>query len=244
MNAYLKHSKFHKCLMGLLVAGCTTATPASTATPVSTRLPSSAPTAAPGTPFRSPAGRAHFIADGSRGGVAITITLPSVGWSGERDEWHVEGPGGFDPPEGSGIISFTVDEEFYVYGDPCNWQSTRPDSPATTADEIVEALVAQASRSPSAPERITTNDGRAGQRLTLHMPVDLVLSDCDEGTFAMLGVAGEDPALWAQGSREIDEILIVDVDGRIALLEGGYYEATPQDDVDELHAILDSATFD
>ena len=188
--------------------------------------------------------RTHFLADGSRGGLAITITLPTAGWSGERDEWHVEGPGGFDPPAGAGIISFTVDEEFYVYGDPCNWQGTRPDSPATTVEEIVAALAGQASRNPSAPERITTKDGHEGQRITLHMPETLLFSDCDDGKFATLGVAGEDPGLWAQGPGEIDELWIVEVDGRIALLEGVYYVRTPQNVLDDLHAILDSATFD
>jgi hypothetical protein len=43
-----------------------------------------------------------------------------------------------------------------------------------------------------------------------------------------------------QGPGQIDEIWIVDVNGRIALLDGGFYADTPQHDVDELHAILDS----
>ena len=48
----------------------------------------------------------------------------------------------------------------------------------------------------------------------------------------------------AQGRGEIDEIWIVDVNGRIALLEGGYYPDTPRHAIDELHSILSSATFD
>jgi hypothetical protein len=47
-----------------------------------------------------------------------------------------------------------------------------------------------------------------------------------------------------QGRGEIDEIWILDVNGRIVLLDGGYYPQTPQDTVDELHDILRSATFD
>ncbi len=148
-------------------------------------------------------------------------------------EW---GPDGFDPPAGAGIIAFVVDEEFYVYGDPCDWQSTRPDTPATTVDEIVAALANQASSNPSAPEEITTVDGYAGKKITLHVPDDVVFSACDEGTFASFGVAGEEPALWAQGPGEIDEMWIVDVNGRIALLEGGYYAGTPQTAVDDLHS--------
>jgi hypothetical protein len=138
-----------------------------------------------------------------------------------------------------------------VYGDPCEWKNTRPDTPAVTVDEIVDALANQASRDPSAPEEITV-DGYSGTRIILHVPDDAPFRGgddarflgCDEGRFATLGVAGEDPALWAQGPGEIDEIWVVDVDGRIVLLEGGYYAATSQDVVDELHEILSSATFE
>jgi hypothetical protein len=187
--------------------------------------------------------RTHYLADGSRGGLAITITLPSLSWTGERDQWHVEGPGGFQPPAGVGIISFTVDEEFYVYGDPCHWSSTRPAIPATTVEEIAAALASQSSRIASPPEDITTRDGYSGKKLTLYVPNDVVLSECDEGAFSTLSAAGEDMGLFAQGAGEIDEFWIVDVDGRIALLEGGYYADTPQDSIDQLHAILGSATF-
>jgi len=157
------------------------------------------------------------------------------GWNGPQ--------GGFDPPAGAGIIAFTVDKKFYVYGDPCEWRSTRPDAPATTVDELVAALANQASRHPSAPEEITV-DGYSGKKITLHVADDARIRECDGGHFSTLGVAGEHPALWAQGSGEIDEIWIVDVNGRIVLLEGGYYAHTPQHAVDELHAILRSATFD
>jgi hypothetical protein len=150
-------------------------------------------------------------------------------------------PEGFESPSGAGIIAFVVDEEFSVYGDPCDWRSTRPEVPATTVDEIVAALANQASRNPAPPEEITVG-GYPGKKITLHVPDDARFKGCDEGTFATFGVAGEDPALYAQGPGEIDEIWIVDVHGRIALLEGGYFAGTPQHVIDELHAILISAT--
>ena len=150
---------------------------------------------------------------------------------------------GFGPPDGAGIIAFVVDEKFYVYGDPCNWRSTRPKVPATTVDELIAALASQASRDSSAPEEISV-DGYPGKKITLHVPDDVRFEDCDEGNYSTFGVAGEDPALWAQGPGEVDEIWIVDVDGRIALLEGGYYADTPEHVVDELHDVLNSATFD
>ena len=68
---------------------------------------------------------------------------------------------GGDPPDGAAIIGL-YDGEYYVYGDPCQWSTTMPDSPATTVDEVVAALRAQASRDASAPEDITV-DGYAGK---------------------------------------------------------------------------------
>jgi hypothetical protein len=197
-------------------------------------------------PTASARSRTHVLSDSSdpRGAVGITVTMPVYGWSGEPGGWALEtGPSGFDPPDGAGIIAFTVDKEFYVYGDPCEWRITRPKKPATTVDDLAAALANQPSRNASAPEDITV-DGYAGKNVTLHVPDDAVFSDCDEGNFATFGVAGEDPALYVQGPGEIDEIWIVDVNGRLVVLDGGYYAGTPQNSLDELHAIVSSATFD
>jgi len=226
-------------VMAALVAGCAADTPA----PVATAAPSPTQVAAP-TPSPSPSvgSLTHVLSDASDGAIGITVTLPTSTWYGEPDAWAMEWGPGFGPPDGAGIIAFTVDEKFYVYGDPCNWRQTRPDVPATTVNELVAALANQASRNPSAPKEITV-DGYSGKKITLHVPDDARFGDCDEGNFSTLGVAGEDPALYAQGPGEIDEIWVVDVDGRIALLEGGYYSDTPQHAVDELHAIVRSATF-
>lgn len=240
MKRPLKTARLGSFMMALLVAGCgigtqesdTTASqgPTSVAAPIASPSPSAAPPT-------------HVLSEASDDAVGITVTVPASGWSGEPNSWAMEWGPGFEPPAGAGIIAFTVDEEFYVYGDPCNWRQTRPDAPATTVNELIAALAKQASRNPSAPQKITVG-GYSGKKITLHVPDDARFRDCDEGNFSTLGVAGEDPALYAQGPGEIDEIWIVDVNGRIALLEGGYYPQTPRDAVDELHAILRSGTFD
>ena len=227
-------------VMTLLVAGCGTDAPASVTTAPRSPAQAAASTASPSPSVGS---RTYVLSEASDDAIGITVTLPAPGWPGPPDVWAMEwGPGGFNPPDGAGIIAFVVDKEFYVYGDPCEWRSTRPDAPATTVDELVAALANQASRNPSAPKEITVG-GYSGKKITLHVPDDARFMDCDEGNFSTLGVAGEDPALYAQGPGEIDEIWIVDVNGRIALLEGGYYADTPQHAVDELHAIVRSATF-
>jgi hypothetical protein len=232
-----RHGRFLAVALMVAVAGCAR-TPGTTG--------AASPPTAVSEPSPTPASRSHVLSDTSdRGGsaIGITVTIPD-GWSGEPGGWAMEtGPSGFDPPDGAGIIAFTVDKEFYVYGDPCEWKSTRPKKPATTVDDLAAALANQPSRNASAPEDITV-DRYAGKKVTLHVPDDAVFSDCDEGNFATFGVAGEDPALYVQGPGEIDEIWIVDVNGRLVVLDGGYYAGTPQDSVDELHAIVSSATFD
>lgn len=240
MNPPLTAARLGSFVMVLLVAGCGTGSPASVTTAPRSPAHIAASTASP-----SPSAGAwtHVLSDASDGAIGITVTVPAPGWSGPPGGWAMEwGPEGFDPPVGAGIIAFVVDKKFYVYGDPCEWRSTRPEAPATTVDELVAALANQASRNPSAPEEITVG-GYSGKKITLHVPDEARFRDCDEGTFSTLGVAGEDPALYAQGRGEIDEIWIVDVNGRIALLEGGYYANTPPHAVDELHSILSSATF-
>jgi hypothetical protein len=187
----------------------------------------------------------HVLSTTRDGAVGITVVTPASGWSGDAGGWTMEwGPDGFDPPRGAGVIAYVIDKEFYVYGDPCNWQSTRPQKPATTVDELISALGSQTRRDPSTPQDITTADGHVGKMITLHVPDDAVMSACDEGTFATFAVPVEAPALYAQGPGEIDEIWIVDADGRIALIEGGYFRGTPQTTVEELRGILASAVIE
>ena len=234
----LKAAKLGSFAMVLLVAGCGTDSPASETSASRT------PAASTASPSPSAGTSTHVLSYASDDAIGITVTIPETGWYGPPGEWAMEGsPDGFEAPAWAGIIAFVVDKKFYVYGDPCDWRSTRPEAPATTVDELVSALASQASRNPSAPEEITVG-GYSGKKITLHVSDDVRLRDCDEGAFSTFGVAGEDPALYAQGPGEIDEIWIVDVNGRIALLEGGYYADTPENIVDELHDILNSATFE
>jgi hypothetical protein len=134
------------------------------------------------------------------------------------------------------------DGELFVYGDPCRWSTTKPDTPATTVEELAAALAAQASRDASEPVDITVG-GYAGKSITLHVPDDAVFSDCDEGQFRTL-VKGISCARYHQGPGQIDELWIVDVDGELAVINTAYYVGTAQVVRDELVAIVDSMTFE
>jgi hypothetical protein len=176
-------------------------------------------------------------------GVPMTVTISAPDWYGEPGGGILLKNDNSGAPDGAGLIVFNGD--FFVYGDPCRWSTTRPDSPATTVDELVSALAAQASRDASAPEEITL-DGYAGKSITLHVPDDAVFSECDRGTFGSWGMRGGDgtPDRYHQDPGQIDVIWAVDVDGALAVIDGAYYAGTPTEHVDELRAIVESVVFE
>jgi hypothetical protein len=180
--------------------------------------------------------------------ISINVTIPAAGWDGELGSGLLTRDT-VGPPSGAGIITFVVSAQMkgagdglYVYGDPCQWSTTKPDTPATTVDELVAALSAQPSREASAPVDITI-DGHAGKSMTLHVPADADFATCDSGQFASWGWAAEDPARMHQGPSQIDRLWIVDVDGNLVVIDAGQYAGTPQEVADGLDAIVNSVTF-
>ena len=176
------------------------------------------------------------------GGASIIVTIPAPGWSGDPNGGILVKNHTVDPPDGAGMIVFA--EDLYVYGDPCQWSTTRPDTPATTVDELVAALAAQALRDASQPVDITI-DGYAGKSITLHVPDDAVFADCDQGYFGSWGTDSEPGAArYHQGPGQIDELYILDVGGVLTVIDTAYYAGTPAEHVAELYAIVASATFE
>lgn len=181
--------------------------------------------------------------------VPTTLTIPGPGWYGQRGDGILMNiPEQLDFSDGdAGMIGpFTGD--IYVPADPCEWTTTMPDTPATTVDEVVAALQAQATRDASEPVDITV-DGRNGKSITLRTPDDVNLDQCDRGQLCTL--TQDDPAVchrWQQFNGQIDEIWIVDVDfdvdGVVAVIDATWGEATSAEELAELRAILDSMTFD
>jgi hypothetical protein len=213
------------------VGGAPTASPSPTAQP-SVASPSPAPQG-----LLLP-GAVHRL---SGGPVAMNVTIPATDWYGDPGQDILVKDENADPPAGAGLITFAGD--LYVYGDPCRWATTKPDAPATTVDELVAALTAQASRDASAPVDITL-DGYAGKSITLHVPKDVVISECDTGYFASWGVPGDEPSRYHQGPGQIDKLWILDVNGVLTVIDTAYYDATPPDVVNELDAIVESTTFE
>ncbi len=114
----------------------------------------------------------HVIWADAPGVGSITLTIPN-GWAVDATN-HTLVATALDD---TAILVFAGD--LFVYGDPCQWSTTLPDSPATTVDELIAALGSQASRNASEPVPLGVG-GIAGQSVTLHVPDDVVFADCDQ----------------------------------------------------------------
>jgi len=221
-----------------------TATPMVTATPQPSAQPTSTPQAGlPEGPYSfEPEG--PFSSEDS--GMTLTVTIPSSGWGFDRT-WNLLGPGenDFDP-----FIAFWAfpDEEFYVPADPCRGDSTRPDAPATTVDEIATALAAQASRNVSEPVDVVIG-GYAGKSLILHAPDGVEESECETGTIITYST-GMNPDLgaddfWRNTQRpdEVSELWILDVDGTIVIIDAVSSPDDATELVEEIRGVVESTTF-
>jgi len=212
-----------------------TAVPSPTAEPTATPRPTSSPDAG------LPEGPFEFEDNGT----AMTVTIPSSGWTFDRQfTVLIKGNEVANLPEAAILFwSFPVGTKFYVPGDPCQVTSTRPDTPATTVDDLAAALAAQASRDASEPADVTVG-GHAGKSITLHVPDDAVPDQCEQGEFVSYG-SEQDP-LWRyhQGPGQIDELWIVDMDGAFWIIDAMYRPDTPPALVEEMRGIVQSATFE
>jgi hypothetical protein len=144
--------------------------------------PDPTPTAQPSasaSPTSTPAGLLpegqHVLADetasGGQASLPITVSIQAPGWYGEPGGGILQKNDDSDAPDGAGLIVFGGD--LFVYGDPCSWATTRPETPSTTVDELIAALTAQASRDATTPVDVTVG-GYAGKSVTLHVPDDAV----------------------------------------------------------------------
>lgn len=224
-------------------------------------------TAAPSEPAQSAwAGLAAgpFVVNSADDPVQVTVNIASPGWLALSAFDAVnKDDDGLDAPEtvGAALLAWAwpAGTGFNVYGDPCQWSTTIPETPATTPDEIAAAFAAQASSDATAPVDVTVG-GFAGKTITLHVPMSFDLpnasreekfADCDDFTFRFYGIEGEtgkaedtQSGRGAQGAGQIDELWILDVNGAIVILDATYGPAAPADLVEELRTLAESATFE
>ena len=188
----------------------------------------------------------------------VTVDITAPGWASLPGlDAITKDDDGLDAPQtvGGALLAWAwpAGTEFDVYGDPCQWSTTAPETPATTPDEIAAAFAVQAQTGAAPPEDVTVG-GYDGKAVTLQVPLtyevpgatrDEEFAACDESTFAYYGASVDGAvARNAQGPGEVDELWILDVDGSIVILNAVYGPETPDELVDELHALVESATFE
>lgn len=228
-------------------------TPTPQPTANTTASPTPDPTAEPSAWTGLPEG-AFVIADEP---VRVTVNMTAPGWTVLQGlDAITKNDDGLDSPDSVGgafvAWGFPVGSEFLVYGDPCDWVTTTPETAATTPDEIATALGAQAQTETTTPVDVTIG-GYSGKAITLEVPMSYEVpgatreeefAACDESTYAFYGVSGEPgPTRNAQGPGQIDELWILDVDGAIMILDATYGPAAPAELVAEMRALAESATF-
>jgi hypothetical protein len=196
-----------------------------------------------------------FVVTSTDDPVQVTVNIASSGWVHLPEvDGLSKDDDGLAPAETVGVVllawTWPAGTGFNVYGDPCHWSTTIPETPVTTVDEIAAALAVQPSRDATAPVDVTLG-GYSGKQITLHVPDDIALdsagefADCDQTRFASYGTEGDpEPGRYHQGPSQIDELWILDVGGSIVILDAVYGPAVPADLVEELRTMAESATFE
>lgn len=199
-----------------------------------------------------------FVVTGSDDPVQVTVDVASPGWYA-LSQFDAVGrdDDGLDPPDsvGGALLAWgwPAGTGVLVFGDPCQWATTIPETPATTPAEIAAAFAAQAQTDATDPVDVAVG-GYTGVAVTLSVPMSYEVpgatreeefGECDQDAFAYYGIEGEDGhARNAQGPGQIDELWILDVEGSILILDVAYGPATPTDLVDELRTMAESATLE
>ena len=229
---------------------------ARTVEPTATQSATSDPTASSSPWTGIPQG--PFVLTGSDSPVKVTVDIASPGWEPlPAFDAVTKDDDGLDPPEsvGGALLAWAWPSGtgFDVYGDACQWSTTIPETPATTPDEIAAALAEQAVTDATTPVDVTVG-GYAGKAVSVQVPMtfdvpnatrDERFADCDDNVFGFYGVEGDTgPARNAQGAGQVDDLWILDVDGAIVIIDATYGPAAPADLVDELRALVESATLE
>jgi len=178
---------------------------------------------------------------------SIWMTVAAPGWSQSLEFGLLSKGDEVDNVPEAWLISgsFPPRSGVYVYGDPCRWESTTPETPATTVDEIVAALGAQPDRDASEPMDVTVG-AYAGKMISLRVPDGTDVAACDGEKYASYAVPdlGEGPWEWHQGPGQIDDFWFIDVEGSVVEFRVAYRPDTPPELVAEMRTMIESATFE
>ncbi len=112
---------------------------------------------------------------------------------------------------------------------------------------MAEALAAQVPRDASTPREITQGAARAVE-IQLSVPNDIALSQCDKyeggGYFQSWHYGTGESARYHQGPGQQDLVRLVDIDGRLVIIDAATWPQLPDETRVEMTAVLDSISFE
>jgi hypothetical protein len=215
--------------------GPTTPTPTATPAPLA---PSPSPAGAPTLPLTTDLEPGAYrpypeldLTFEAPGGWATCCESPAgIIWNGEE-------------PPNSATIFFEDFTEITVYDDPCNWGSGVTSEP-TGAEAVAQAL---AEREGTEAQDVTVG-GLSGFHVQLLVPGDLKIEpqgdgdatflECDDGEYRHY--TGPGGARYAQHLEQIEDLYIVDVDGKTIAFDLSHFPETADADLEAIEAMLAS----
>jgi hypothetical protein len=127
-----------------------------------------------------------------------------------------------------------------LHADPCRWKSGRLEPTlGPTVDDLVVALVALPHFDVINAPAETVVDGFAGKYLALRIAEDVVLADCDDGTFNSY-IWTDGTGRYHQGPGQVEEFWIVDVEGTRLVINAASFPETDARHLAERDAIIAS----
>ena len=120
----------------------------------------------------------------------------------------------------------------WLYKEPCTMVDVPPDfEVGPTADEFTDALAHHPILDTTTPVDVTLG-GFSGKYLDLQLPSDI--SGCTYGYLPW------SPAFYAQGPSHRWHVWSLDIDGVRLVIQSGDFAGTLQEDLAEMHAIIES----
>lgn len=242
------HSRVSIVVVAVAVALMTSACAVSTLqpTPVSTATVAPTPSPMPSPSFPSPSPTAmplptsddvalnpgtYYVANpGDTNAQRLTFTVPA-GWTSADYVAKDRGQ--------PGEMFFTAWVVTHVFTDVCHWGTLV--NAGTTTDDLINALSAQQGRTASAPSDATIG-GYPGKRIELSVASDLDVSTCTNGHLRYWPGPGPDlgSGLCCNPAGNIDDVYVVNIQGRRLALVARHYPGSSEADKAELQSVVDS----
>lgn len=213
---------------------------------------STTPTAAPtptATPQRSPSpAAADFPATGKlaigrhsmiRGGVPLSINVPTAGWHSAQG-FFIEKDAGVTP-DGASFLFWDPSPKG-VFADPCT-QKPGPVVGPSTADLAAAVSTLPGTELVSGPSDVTVG-GHPAKHVVITVPEDVGCPAGEQGFHLWFADLSNGEARYATALGETVRVWIVDMDGTRLFIEAESYKGAGPEVEQEIQQLVDSIQFE